>query len=52
MLGFVNLGGRWVTIPQPSAPQADALPIELRPPCTQFLYHEYGPRVSNAVILL
>ncbi len=25
-------GGRWVTIPQPSAPQADALPIELRPP--------------------
>ena len=26
-------GGRWVTIPQPSAPQADALPIELRPPC-------------------
>ena len=29
---FDFLGGRWVTIPQPSAPQADALPIELRPP--------------------
>lgn len=29
---MIDLGGRRGTIPQPSDPQSDALPIELRPP--------------------
>lgn len=48
-------GGRWVTIPQPSAPQADALPIELQPPFLPYDAHKiFIPRItpiSNAEFL-